>query len=454
MQYAVIGLGKLGASMAAAIASRGYRVVGVDVDPRAVELVNGGHAPVDETELEKTLQRNKERVRATSNVTEAVGESDVIFVVVPTPTDERGAFALDYARSAMYSVGAALRDAPGYRLVVLSSTVLPGATRHQLLPALEQASGRRCGKDFGLCYSPEFIALGSVIHDFLHPDFVLIGQVDERAGTLLEQAYTGLLDQPRCARMSLENAELTKIAVNTLVTTKITFANLLAALCEQIPGGDVDVVAGAVGLDRRIGVSYLKGGLGYGGPCFPRDNVALGFLANQLGVDGRLPAATDLANRDIPARITEWILARLPAEHSGMVVAILGLAYKPATHVIDESQSLELAERLEQAGLRVRTFDPLAAETARTVLPNTIALSSTIEDCLEEAAAVVITTPDPLFATLAPELLDRCSASVLLFDLWRILPQALRERGRYYALGQSDEPAGPDDSLAPLWKTA
>src|SRR5207237_3507019 len=137
---------------------------------------------------------------------------------------------------AFESIGAALRDKDAYHLVVLTSTVLPGTTRQALLPVLERASGKRAGRDFGLCYSPEFIALGSVIRDFLNPDFTLIGEIDARSGSVLEQAYASIMrNHPPCKRMSLENAELAKISVNTFVTMKISFANMLADLCERIP---------------------------------------------------------------------------------------------------------------------------------------------------------------------------------------------------------------------------
>src|SRR5439155_4323074 len=191
--YSIVGLGKLGASMAAAIASRGYRVIGVDVDHDAVEALNAGRAPVQETGLEDLIAANRARVCATTSHREAILESDVTFVIVPTPSDESGAFSLQHASSAFDQIGAALADKKGYHLVVLTSTVLPGSTRHGLLPILEQRSGKVCGRDFGVCYGPEFIALGSVIHDFLHPDFTLIGEFDARAGDRLAAAYAEIL---------------------------------------------------------------------------------------------------------------------------------------------------------------------------------------------------------------------------------------------------------------------
>ena len=306
----VVGLGKLGASMAAAIASRGFDVIGVDVNQRVVDLLNAGHAPVQETNLEGTIVTHRERLRATLSHREAILNSDVTFVIVPTPSDERGAFSLQYAKWAFGEIGRALAEKNRYHVVVLTSTVLPGSTRYGLLPVLERESGKVCGEDFGLCYSPEFIALGSVIHNFLNPDFTLIGEFDERAGNQLEAYYAKIMENtPPCQRMSLENAELTKIALNTYVTTKITFANMLAEMCTLIPGGDVDVVSDALGLDTRIGRKYLTGALGYGGPCFPRDNVALSFIARALGTEAPLAETTDRLNRSLAGKIVEHLLS-------------------------------------------------------------------------------------------------------------------------------------------------
>jgi len=159
--YSIVGLGKLGASMAAAIASRGFNVIGVDVDRRAITLLNTGRAPVQETHLEELIAANRGRLRATLDHRDAIRHSDVTFVVVPTPSDERGAFSLQYATWAFREIGRALVDKSTYHVVVLTSTVLPGATRYGLLPILERESGKACGRDFGLCYSPEFIALAA-----------------------------------------------------------------------------------------------------------------------------------------------------------------------------------------------------------------------------------------------------------------------------------------------------
>ena len=364
--------------MAAAIASRGFNVIGVDVNQRSVDLLNAGRAPVQETNLDEMVAANKERIRATRSHEEAILNSDLTFVIVPTPSDDRGAFSLQYAAWAFKEIGRALAKKKDYHVVVLTSTVLPGAMRYGLLPILEAASGKVCGRDFGLCYSPEFIALGSIIRDFLNPDFTLVGEFDERCGKILENAYAGImLNNSPSKRMSLENAELTKITVNAFVTTKITFANMLVDLCERIPGGNVDVVTAAVGADKRIGPKYLKGAIGYGGPCFPRDNVAPGFMARALGSRADLSEITDSVNRALPEKIVKRLRGFV---RRGTTVAILGLAYKPHSQIIEESQAIELAWGLFKAGARVVAYDPLARDGAQTEFRGQILMLDSLAD--------------------------------------------------------------------------
>lgn len=453
-KYSIFGLGKLGASMAAAIASRGFDVMGVDVNSRAVDMLAAGYAPVQETGLEELIQHNRDRLHATTDHVKAILHSDVTFVIVPTPADDRGAFSLQYARWAFRQIGHALAQKTEYHNVVLTSTVLPGSTRYGLLPILESESGKKCGRQFGLCYSPAFIALGSVIRDFLHPDFTLVGEFDELSGSQLEECYASIMDNnPPCQRMSLENAELSKIAVNTFITTKITFANLINELCEQLPGGDVDVVSKALGLDRRIGPKYLKGGLGYGGPCFPRDNVALSFFANALDVRADLAEATHKANRSVAPRI----LARLSTiVRPGMSVAVLGLAYKPLSHVVDESQGIQLAKALASSGARVIAFDPLAGEAAQSELHDKVVVMDSLAECIAQAEVILIATPDPTWLTISPDHITKRNNPVVVVDFWRILSETFSGHSaiRYIPGGRSIDDVLNSNRLSVLWGAA
>lgn len=450
-KISIIGLGKLGASMAAAFASRGFDVVGVDVNHRAVELVNQGRAPVRETNLEETIAAHRQRVRATLSHEDAVLNSDISFVIVPTPSDKRGAFSLQYAEWAFKEIGLALAKKKDYHNVVLTSTVLPGSTRQAMLPILERKSGKRAGTGFGLCYSPEFIALGSIIENFLNPDFTLIGELDKRSGSNLEEVYSRLVTNgARSARMSLENAELTKISVNTFVTTKITFANMLAEICEKLPGGDVDVVTEALGFDSRIGRSYLTGSIGFGGPCFPRDNIALSFIARELGIDAKLAETTELVNRSLAEKTAADLASKV---RKGATVAILGLAYKPSSHVTEESQGLYIARRLAKSGFRVVAFDPLSSEMDLADIQRDIVVLDSIEGCLAQAEAVLITTPDPAFKSLGASDFKNEWAEVLVVDFWRLLRHELTGKAgiKYFGVGLGEQDAVNTSRLKKLW---
>jgi UDPglucose 6-dehydrogenase len=331
----------------------------------------------------------------------------------------------------MAQVGAALGEKSSFHVVSLTSTVMPGHTESRVLPALEKASGRKCGVDFGLCYNPEFIALGNVIQGLLHPDFLLIGESDARSGQVLEDFYRTICgsDTPT-ARMSFVNAELTKLSVNTFVTTKISYANMLAQVCERLAGADVEVVTSALGLDTRIGKKYLRGAVGYGGPCFPRDNVAFSALAREVGSPATLAEATDSVNRAQVGRLERLVTSHLPA---GGTVGILGLSYKPATHVVEESQSLELARRLTEDGTPVVVHDPQAMESARRILGDRVRYAASMDACATAADVLVVATPWDEFKELDPSAL-RPGATVL--DCWRLLPAArFAARARYVVLG-------------------
>jgi UDPglucose 6-dehydrogenase len=450
-RFSIVGLGKLGASMAAAIASRGHEVIGVDVNPRAVDALNAGMAPVQETGLQHLIEANRPRLRATLSHEDAIHGSELTFVIVPTPSDERGAFSLQYAAYACREIGKAIGSKNGRHTVVLTSTVLPGATRFGLLPILERHSGRKGGVDFGLCYSPEFIALGTVIRDFLNPDFLLIGQLDEESGAHLEACYREIMPSATpVRRMSIENAELTKISVNAYVTTKITFANVLAEMCAKMPNGDIDVVSDALGLDSRIGRKYLTGGLGFGGPCFPRDNVALSFIAGVLGAPSDLSVATDRLNRSLADRI----VGQLPTQVTrGLTVAVLGLSYKPLSHVTEESQAILLVRAFLEHGARLLAYDPLARQSADFELKGRALILDTARDCLRDADVVVIATPDPEFNALTPADFARDGRTVTVIDFWRILSDRLAGAPGIDYVPYGRGPSQPADSgvLGRLW---
>jgi len=419
LRISVIGLGKLGAPMLAVLADKGYGVVGVDLDPAVVASVNAGRAPVAEPGLQERMDANRSRMRATTDVADAVRDTDLTFMIVPTPSAPDHTFLNDCVVAALKEVGAALRHKDGYHNVVCTSTVMPGATGAVLRPVLEEASGRVVGDTLGLCYNPEFIALGTVVRDMLHPDMVLIGESDDRAGTMLESVHRSSVESsPQYHRMNWVNAELCKIAVNTYVTTKISYANMIADLCDHLPGADANVVTRALGADSRIGPKYIRGAVAYGGPCFPRDNKAFAALARGLGARADLAEATDRINDHQTTRLLDAVAS---LADPGAVVAVLGIAYKPDTPVHEASQGLTLATELAARGYAVRLTDPAAVAGPPGTLPAGVSSAAARDDALRGAEVCVIMTPwaeyrEGLTAELCGE-----GMPAAVVDPWRVV---------------------------------
>ncbi len=351
----VFGLGKLGSCIAATLAQRGFEVLGVDIDPEKVRKINAGLPPVEEPRLAETIAAGRTRLRATQDVGEAV-PTDVSFFIPPSPSLPDGSFSTEYLLRAMQPMAKAVREA-GKRqhLFVCSSTTTPGAMDQVLIPMLEKETGWSCGTDFGVCYNPEFIALGNVVNGLLEPDLVLIGESDPESGGRLEALYKSYnRNQPRIARMSIISAELTKISVNSYITMKISFTNQLRLIAERFPKANIHDVLEAIGSDSRINQKYLRAGLSYGGPCFPRDNRLLAYTARQMGLEAPLAEASDRVNELTKQKLLQQVSSLVAR---GDTVAVLGVSYKPETYIVEESAGLYLAQNLQRNGYRVLVHD-------------------------------------------------------------------------------------------------
>jgi UDPglucose 6-dehydrogenase len=351
----VCGLGKLGACIAATLAQRGFEVVGVDIDGEKVRKINEGLPPVEEPLLAETMAAAKGRLRATQDHREAVG-TDVSFFIPPSPSLPDGSFSNEFLLRAMQPVAAAVREqGKKGHIFVCSSTTTPGAMDGVLIPMLERETGGVCGKDFGVCYNPEFIALGNVVNGLLDPDMVLIGESDPESGAALEQLYKKYnRNSPRIARMSIVSAELTKISVNSYITMKISFTNQLRMISEQFPKANIHAILEAIGSDSRIGQKYLKSGLSFGGPCFPRDNRLLAFSARQAGLEAPLAEASDKVNQQTNLNLFQKVQGMATNKD---LIAVLGLSYKPDTYITEESAGLYLAQQLKRNGYKVIVHD-------------------------------------------------------------------------------------------------
>ncbi len=352
----VCGLGKLGAPIAAAFAASRVPTIGLDTDEKKVKLINEYQAPIVEPNLAEYMEDSilRSNLRATTSVEEAVRLSDACLFVTPTPSLPDGSFDHTLLLNAIKSVAREAADQHRRKyLFIINSTVMPGFLEQRVAPEL-----RRWLHDYGygLVYKPEFIALGTVIRDLLYPDLLLIGEDSYEAGAKTEALYRDLvLHDCQSRHMKLVEAELAKISLNVAVTMKISYANQVANVARRLTADPVKVL-GAIGLDHRIGHAALRPGLPFGGPCFPRDNRMFQYVAKQIGERVPLSEATDTVNK----RLLHSVLVSV-SEHGP--IGILGMAYKPGTHITDDSPGFFWMRALGGLGRTVKTHDPLSGHS-------------------------------------------------------------------------------------------
>ena len=398
----VVGLGHVGLCTAVAFASRRIATIGIDVDEEKVRSISRGKAPFVEKDLPGFLSRaiSSKRLTTSSDASELASAAH-IFITVPTPNSHDGSIDLSFVKSAIETIGGVLKESRGYKVVVVKSTVTPGTALNELLPTITRAAGKKLG-EFGLASNPEFLREGHAIEDTLHPDRIVIGTEDRKSqrGMLsLYRTFYGRL--PRCLLTTTVNAELVKYASNSFLATRVSFINEIANLCARLQGADVSVVAEGMGLDSRIGRTFLRAGLGFGGSCFPKDVSALLMASEAAGAKLGVVEAAALTNKSQPFVAVD-LAEGLVGDLRGKRVALLGLAFKPESDDMRDAVSLELIPRLVEKGAAVVAYDPAAMENARAKLGETIEYASSARECLRRADCCILVTEWPQFSRLRP----------------------------------------------------
>jgi len=407
MNISVVGLGKLGLCSATVFASKGHHVIGVDNNVSLLSKLNKKECPIVETGLKELLDSVWKDLIIVDDISIAVSETDITLIIVPTPSEKDGSFSNSLVLSVLKEVGLALQAKGRFHIVAVVSTVMPGSSEEIFKPLLEELSGKVCGRDFGLVYNPEFIALGEVIKGFLSPDMVLVGSSDNRSSGIMGRLYSSVCENvPNYVFTSLLNAEIIKLALNCCVTTKISFANELSAVCERVPGANIDEVTQALGFDTRVGRKYLKSGLGFGGPCFPRDNRAFIAFSNVYGYNPKISRATIEVNKEVVPRLIKKISELFP-QHS--TISLFGLSYKSNTKITEESQALEISKELLKMGYKIRIYDSSSTDL----------FFSTPEMCVESSDGIIILVDCPEFSNLNwLEIDKKMKKGSVLLDCW------------------------------------
>jgi UDPglucose 6-dehydrogenase len=399
MKISVIGSGYVGSVTAACFAEVGHEVVCVDIDKKKMEQINSGIPPIYEEGLGELLRKYAgKRLIATNDYESAIRETDISFICVGTPSAEDGSIDLSIVRAAAASIGAALAKKERYHVVVVKSTVVPETTEKFVLPVLEETSGKIAGKDFGVAMNPEFLREGKAVYDFMHPDKIVIGAIDPRSGDLVSELYRNF--ECKITRTNPSTAEMIKYANNSLLATKISFANEIGNICKKL-GIDTYAVMEAVGKDSRISPRFLNSGAGFGGSCFPKDVKALIGKAKAIGYSPMLLESVIGVNEKQPLLMTE-ILRKKIGEVKGKKIAVLGLAFKNETDDIRESRAIPVIAELLRLGAKVSAYDPMATENMKRIFP-TIEYSGKAKDSLEGADACLVMTEWDEFKELESE---------------------------------------------------
>jgi UDPglucose 6-dehydrogenase len=411
---AVIGLGKLGLPLLALLAKSGHEVLGYDkcLDLR-VKLINKQY-DFHEPDLNYILASYDTNFHIVDTIEEAVQKSDVIFVIVPTPTDTTLRFSNHHIFEVIEKFSKVIKHKKQYCILNIVSTVMPNSSSEEFIPRIESQSGKKVNIDFGLTYNPEFIALGSVIQNMEFPDMHLIGSSDEASGKVVQNILQSIaLNSAPSKIMSLTEAELVKISVNNFVTMKISFANMLMQLASKLESVDIDTVTSAIGLDSRIGEKYLRGGAAYGGPCFPRDTRAMGALFKDYLLVDALPNVVGEMNDSHNLFLAQEI-AKIAKRNNSRNIGILGLSYKEDSQVLDDSPSIFISEYLVKLGLEIWAWDPML-DLMSNEIPTSIFVTESVEDLIRTTSLLVI--PRYISPTHLNVILN-WEKSLEIFDPW------------------------------------
>ena len=422
MQISVLGLGYVGTVVAGCLARAGHEVIGIDAEPRKVELVNAGKSPIIEKEIDQVIAQQVEagRLSATTEVAVAIQQSDVILVCVGTPSRSNGDIELRHVRRVCEQVGAALRVHPGAPVVVVRSTLLPGTMRELVIPTLEASSGRHAGTDFGVCVNPEFLREGTAVHDYLNPPKTVIGELTRASGNVLASLYAGI--PAPLIRTDIETAEMVKYADNAWHALKVGFANEIGNLCKALQM-DSHRVMEIFCQDTKLNLSscYLRPGFAFGGSCLPKDLRALLHKAKSLDVSLPILAAVLPSNELQIERALQTVI-----DHGNRKVGILGFSFKAGSDDLRNSPVVELTERLLGKGFELRIYDGAVRLASihganRDYILHRIPhisglMVSSIDEVLEHADTIVIGNAAPEFRDIP----RRLGLRQTLIDLVRV----------------------------------
>lgn len=433
----VFGVGYLGLVTTVVLADK-VPTIGFDSDKSKIRQLNQGFLSVFEPELEIWMKRNWVNLKFVEEPTMAVEKADIIFLTVDTPNLSDGCQDLSRIKDAVKRIGSLLKKSE-HKIIAIKSTVLPKTTEKVIIPLLEEASNLKESKDFHVCTVPEFLREGHAIEDTVNPDKIVIGSNDSYATHMMKEFYEEFHERKTpilCT--NFVNAEMIKYAQNVFLATKISFINTIANICERTTGADVEAVAEAIGLDKRISPFFFQAGLGFGGGCLPKDLNCFRKFSQQNEYNPILLNAVNKVNEAQPFRVV-----RMAESYFGDLkkkkFAVLGLSFKPETDDIRGAISLKIIETLLQKGAAIMVYDPKAMAKVKQTFGDRISYAHDIEECLSSADCCIIVTEWAEFQSLTPKLFRSLMKQPVIIDGRRTLNRADFKDFVFYGIGLADQ---------------
>jgi len=430
MKITIIGIGYVGLVTGACLSDLGHDVVGVDVDQGKIDGLKKGVMPIYEPSLKEVVDRNiKEgRLVFTTSFEKGISESNVIFIAVNTPQDTDGSADLKYVLKVAEDIGKNIKE---YKVIVTKSTVPVGTAEKVNKEILKQNPDAK----FDMVSNPEFLREGAAIKDFMNPDRIIIGVDNDKAKEVMKEIYYGIERAGRPVVFTdIKSSEIIKYASNAMLATRISFVNMLSALCEK-QGGNILSVAKGMGLDGRIGSRFLHAGIGYGGSCFPKDVNALIKTLDENGCSAGILKEVNATNKRQRERFVENVCSKLDV--NGKTIAIWGLAFKPKTDDIRDAPSIDVIKTLQEKGAKIKAFDPEAVENAKEELSD-VEFVGKPYDAVEGSDALLILTEWDEFRSIDLEKVKSLLKDPIIFDGRNIYDNEIMKKYgfTYYSIGR------------------
>ena len=432
VKISIIGLGFVGLSLTSTLSSKGYRVVGIDIDKKKCEKIRNGITPFFEPGLERILKKGLKKNLEISNDFSLINDCDLIFVTVGTPQSKNGSINLSIIKQAVSSIGTNLKKNKKNPIIFIKSTVVPGTMKDVILPILEKKSNKKAGRDFGLISNPEFLQESRAIRDTEFPHAVVLGGYKTKFMKKAKNFFEKLHPNIPIIITNHQTAEMIKYANNSFLATKISFINQLSNICQKTPGANVDDIARTIGLDPRIGKLFLNAGPGYGGSCLPKDMKALINFADRVGTNPTLLNAVEKTNQNQMENIISLIEKKL-GKIASKRITILGTAFKPNTDDVRASMAIKLIKKLLKKKAKITIYDPKAIKNTMKIFEGKIVYAKSITDALNKSQCTIMMTHWKQFEMLNNSSIKHMKKKIII-DCRRILAKKELD-AEYYAIG-------------------